>query len=535
MNARAIRELGLSYELIRLGLELLTEPRIVRRKGTDVLEPPRVRIDGQHVALEETVQSEESVARSLKRLRQAELDPLEVPGDLWADAGFEPHPAQVAAIEALAQSPVLVLTGGPGVGKTTIVKKALALLQRQGTVTQVAPTGKAAIRMRDLTDFPASTIHRALGVRNDGWFHHAQNPLPTTAVLVDESSMISVDLMAALLRAIATGTRLLLVGDVDQLPSIQAGRVLYDIIASGAVPVVRLTQIFRQAADSRIPYVARDFNDGLLPSNLDGLGTDVRFVERADANACLDLLVRAVAVGIPQQKGIPSSDIQVLIPQKKGDVGVEVVNNMLQSVLNPPKATDAATSTIGISGTYQARAGDRVIQTRNNYDLEVMNGEQGRVLAVDSSGLDLTPWPTVRTSADAEDATAASASTEEVPSATPAAASATPAPRRGKYVLVVEYPDPNGERVLAYTSSEARELQLSYAISVHKSQGSAYPAVVMVVDKSHQYMLTRPLCYTALTRAESYVLVLGQTDTLARALRNTRGTVRRTRLQEFMR
>lgn len=539
--ARTIQELGLTQDLLRQGLDNLTRPRTVMRNGQSDRIGPAVVIEEGRVALRETHAAELSLARSIRRLAGAEHEALEVPADLWD--GFEPHEAQVDALAKIAQARVSILTGGPGVGKTTIVRTTLKLFQDNGLkVIQVAPTGKAAIRMTDQTGFPARTIHRALGFSGQGWIHHSGNPMPVSAVIADESSMVDVHLFASLLAAAKTGTRVLLVGDIDQLPSIQAGRVLYDLIQSGVIAVARLTKIFRQASESRIPYVARDINEGRVPDNLVGEGTDVRFVERGTEEAVLDLIVKAVTIGIPQQKGIPTRDIQVLAAQKSRSIGVEALNIALQSAVNP---TQDHQLDISVGANYQVRPRDRIIHTKNNYDLGVMNGEMGWIIETHPLGVDLDKYPDVHTSEDVADDAAEDLDVtgyddgddDDFGHEGSGSASMDPDSEESKvkkrkkiYVLVAEF---DGRQV-AYNKAEARELQLGYAITVHKSQGSQFKAVVMVAHSAHQFMLTRQLLYTGITRAEKYVLIVGQEAAVAKAARNVRGAERRTQLQRFL-
>jgi exodeoxyribonuclease V alpha subunit len=518
---RTIAELGLTQDLLKVGLESLSSDAVT--------------VDSDRVALTATYMAEQAIAAEALRLARVQVRELPVPADLWGD--FEPHEHQRSAIEALAGTPFMIITGGPGVGKTTIVRKALQLFKSSGAhVLQMAPTGKAAIRMAEQTGHPASTIHRALGWTGDGWYYHARRPIPASVIVIDESSMIDVELMADLLAAIRTGTRVLVVGDVDQLPSIRAGRVLHDLITSGQFTVCRLTKIFRQAAESRIPYVARDINQGQLPSNLDGEGTDVRFIERNTEEETLQLIMLAVTKGIPEQKGIPAQNIQVIAAQKSGLVGVENLNLALQNALNP---TTDHESDVAVGGpNYMVRKGDRVIHTKNNYDLEVMNGEMGWVLGSNPNGLDLGEFPTVRTAEDKRDAPEPEPREENDDDETDADEPETDEPeeptrRKQKYVLVVQF-DGHDEPI-GYTAKEAREVQLGYCITIHKSQGSQFPAVVIPTHSVHQWMLSRALVYTGLTRAEKYVLMVGHERALAKAARNTRGTERRTQLQRFLR
>lgn len=252
-------------------------------------------------------------------------DALQIPEDFfdeWPSIDLQ----QRRAVESIASQRVLIMTGGPGVGKTFTTRLILDLFELNGlAVACCAPTGKAAIRMKELTGRPAATIHRTLGARGAGWEHHAGNPLTVGAVVIDEASMIDAELFAALLDAIPDNARVVIVGDVDQLPSIGAGRVFFDMIESGCVPVVRLTTIFRQASDSRIPFLARDINMGVEP-NLD-MREKTDFVWGEASQGLDQVIVNAVAHSIPEKRGIPSDRIQVLCPQHKTDIGCVSLNN----------------------------------------------------------------------------------------------------------------------------------------------------------------------------------------------------------------
>jgi exodeoxyribonuclease V alpha subunit len=539
-----LKNLGLTQEHVKQGIEILQQPREVFIDGKRGIEPPAVIVEGDTVALARTFRAEVAIADEIRRLAACSTATLEVPPDVWGAAAFTPHHIQVEALNLIARTNVSVLTGGPGTGKTTIVQAVVRMFEHAGLrCILAAPTGKAAIRLSEQAERPAMTVHRMLGWKQGGWHHTAANSLPGGVVILDESSMVDTHLCADVLVAVKDGARVLFVGDVDQLPSIGAGRVLFDLITSGELPIVRLTKIFRQASESRIPWVARDVNEGRCPSDLHAEGTDVRFLERDNVDDVLRLIVLAVTKGIPEQKGIPSKDIQVLAAQKTKGVGVEMLNNTLQQALNH---TDDHELDVFIGGGYSARKHDRVIHIHNNYELAVMNGEQGWVLDNDPSGIDMDKWPNARTSEEAArelrkgvdeddwdddddgDAWGATPQWEE---------DREPKKRnlKKKYVLIVDYTVNGTERQVAYTKAETAELLLAYAITVHKSQGSQFPAVVMVTHSCHQWMLTRQLIYTGITRAEKYLLMIGQEAALAKAAGNTRGAIRRTRLQERLR
>jgi len=414
-------------------------------------------------------------------------------------------------------------------GKTATLSAVLEVLEHNGIDTACcAPTGKAAQRMKEQTGREAMTIHRLLGYVPGQGFRHddgevaydesgrvAGGPLDVGAVVVDESSMVDTGLFHALVRAIPDNARLIIVGDVDQLPSIGAGRVLHDVIESGIVPVCRLSRIFRQASESRIPYVARDINHGRAPDL--GAGGDVMFIGEDHPETLADCIVKAVGTVLPSANPArgrraydPISEVQVMAPQKGGPIGVEQLNRALQARLNPGSDEDG----LWIGGGYRARLGDRVIHVKNNYKLLVFNGEMGTVVAADFKGIledELQDLGMVATDEDVD-----------------VISVAIDAAGRSDRVVVVEYDD----RKVAYTKADVRELLLGYAITVHKSQGSQFPCVVLPVHEQHSFMLTRSLLYTGVTRASELVLLYGQGHQVVRAAQNTRGTERRTTLQE---
>jgi exodeoxyribonuclease V alpha subunit len=369
---------------------------------------------------------------------------------------------------------VTVLTGGPGTGKTTTVHTVIDLLERfKRSYALASPTGRAAKRLAETTGRPAKTIHRLLGFApGEGFKHDEENPLDVDMLIVDETSMLDLLLANHLLKAIHPATHLLLVGDVDQLPSVGAGNVLRDVIESGQVPVVRLDLIFRQAQDSLIVTNAHRINNGQVPM-FSRTARDFFLFGQEDPDKAADLIVDIVQRRIPHKFGYdPMDDIQVLSPMYRGAVGVSNLNERLQAALNPPSPRKAERRLSGRA----FRAGDRVIQLRNNYDLDVFNGDVGRIRSIDALN----------------------------------------------QRLLVEIDD----RVVHYDWSEADELALAYAISVHRAQGSEYPAVVIPVMTTHYMMLQRPVLYTAVTRARELVVLVGTRRAIAIAVRNDKVTRR---------
>ncbi len=376
---------------------------------------------------------------------------------------------QREAVQAVEREGVLVITGGPGTGKTTTLKCILRLLDGMGGAELCAPTGRAAKRMSEATGRNARTIHRLLEYAGeDGRFlRDEHNPLDCAAVVVDEMSMVDIFLFRALLRALTPGTRLVMVGDKDQLPSVGAGNVLGDILASGAVPAVTLSEVFRQAASSMIVRNAHRINRGEYPE-VRTRDTDF-FLERKESmRAAAEAVVKLVTTRLPRYLGVePLRGIQVMAPMKRMDAGVYALNAALQSALNPPSPDKRELR----RGETVFRLGDKVMQVKNNYDLEwrrgmehgvgVFNGDIGYIVEADARG-------------------------EEV---------------------VVEFDD---GRVAAYGLAELEELELAYCMSVHKSQGSEFDCVVLPLVSGPRMLMTRNLLYTAVTRARRLVVVVGR-------------------------
>jgi len=388
---------------------------------------------------------------------------------------------QAQAVKCATESKIMVITGGPGTGKTTIIQAVLKIFSRLGVrIMLAAPTGRAAKRMSEATGFEAKTIHRLLeySLQKGGFQRNEEKPLDVDFLVVDEASMIDTALMHYLLKAVPQSATLLLVGDVNQLPSVGAGNVLKDIIDSGAVPVVTLNEIFRQARESLIIVNAHKINQGLLPLlQPEGQGRgDFFFVEQEDPEEVLRIILELISSRIPKRFGLDAvEDIQVLTPMHKGMVGAENLNRKLQDVLNP--GDDGL-----VRGQRAFRIKDKVMQIRNNYDKEVFNGDIGTIATID---LELRE---VSVSFDGR----------EVP----------------------------------YDFMDLDEIVLAYAISVHKSQGSEYPAVVIPVTTQHYMLLQRNLVYTAVTRGKQLVVMVGSRKALRLAIENDKTERRFTRLRE---
>jgi len=390
------------------------------------------------------------------------------------------------AIHTALTHPVSVLTGGPGTGKTTCLKALIELLESASKRYALAsPTGRAAKRLSEATGRPASTIHRLLGFSPvEGFKHKAENPLMIDLLVVDETSMLDLILANTLLKALQPGTHLLLVGDVDQLPSVGAGDVLRDVIASGIAPVTRLSTIFRQEAGSEIISNAHRINQGKMPVFPKGTDGDFFLFPAEDAASTADWMVDIIKERIPGKFGYhPVRDIQLLAPMYRGDSGVQALNERLQNVLNPPKPQKPE---VRLYGSI-FRPGDKVMQIQNNYEKEVFNGDIGFV-----TGINLI-----------------------------------------EHILTVEI---DGRQV-DYDYVEADELVLGYAITVHKAQGSEFPVVVLPVITAHYLMLQRNLLYTAITRASKLCVLVGNRRAIGIAVRNNEVAKRYTaldwRLQEY--
>lgn len=398
-------------------------------------------------------------------------------GKLQRETGIEYDEVQVEAIRQAIASKVMVLTGGPGTGKTTTTKAIIAALQSAGMrILLAAPTGRAAKRMNEATGMEAKTIHRLLEYNpQDGYKRNDENPLEGDALIVDECSMIDIILMNNLTKALPTTMRLVLVGDIDQLPSVGAGNVLRDIIDSGVIPVVRLTRIFRQAQSSRIVMSAHAINRGCFPDISNGQHTDFFFMKQEEPEKVAETIVSLVRDRLPKAYRQPTANIQVLTPMQRGVVGAANLNMALQQALNHNTAAL-------VRGGYTFKEGDRVMQLRNNYDKDIYNGDLGYVRSVDME----------------------------------------------ERTLTVDF---DGQMV-EYEASELDELTLAYATTIHKSQGSEYPIVVMPVLMTHYVMLQRNLIYTGITRAKKICVLVGQTKALAYAIHNMKVLKRNTRLKE---
>lgn len=420
-----------------------------------------------------------------------------------ADIALDEH--QKEAVAAAVRNGLLILTGGPGTGKTTTINAMIKYFEMEGLdIFLAAPTGRAAKRMTEATGCEAQTIHRMLelsgGPENSSgramFARNEENPLEADVIIIDEMSMVDIHLMQALLKAVIPGTRLILVGDVNQLPSVGPGSVLQDLIRSKAFPVVRLTRIFRQAAQSDIIVNAHKINRGEQVA-LDNKSRDFFFLRRQDSNVILRVVLALVQEKMPKYVQAQISDIQVLTPMRKGALGVENLNQVLQRYLNPPSADKEEKE----HGKGLLRTGDKVMQIRNNYQLEwevrnrfgiavdrglgVFNGDMGMIRSINSFAEELT----------------------------------------------VEFDE---GRMVSYPFKQLDELELAYAITVHKSQGSEYPAVVIPLLAGPRPLMNRNLLYTAVTRARSCVTLVGSAEVFQMMVENETEQKRYTGLSEII-
>ena len=473
----AVGLLEVSSELVQTALDLeLADATVV---SDSVGETPCIFLAGLHRA-------EITIANRIhclvnETLPWAYIEPDKALPWIEQKTGLSLAESQDAAVRLALMSKVLVITGGPGVGKTTIVNSILRILSVKDVKLQLcAPTGRAAKRMSEATGFEARTIHRLLEVdpKSGAFKRDADNPIDCDMLVVDEASMVDVLLMQSLMKAIPDQATLLIVGDIDQLPSVGPGQVLADVIASGAVTVVRLTEVFRQAAESRIITTAHRINQGQMPDLSKPEGeSDFYFVEADEPEAAVRRIIDLVKLHIPRRfKLDPVRDIQVLCPMNRGGVGARSLNIELQAALNP--AGERKVERFG----WTFAPHDKVMQIQNDYDKEVYNGDIGFVEDVD--------------------------------------------PDSGELIATFD------GRNVAYGFGELDMLVPAYAATIHKSQGSEYPAVIIPVMTQHYTMLQRNLLYTGVTRGKRLVVLVGQKKAVAIAVKNVSGRRRWSKLKE---
>ncbi|MEE2751106.1 MAG: ATP-dependent RecD-like DNA helicase [Myxococcota bacterium] len=453
---QAVASLGVEGRVVKEGLDDSGEPRIWQA---------------------ETLLLEQRVARRLSARGGEQAVDLSQVQMAAERQGIQLAPEQARAVGLALGARLVVITGGPGTGKTTLVRVLLDAAGKRGEKWALAaPTGRAAKRLSESCEVESRTLHRLLGYNpgKGGFTRNSDNPIEADAVLVDEVSMVDLPLMDRLLDALTPKTKLVLVGDADQLPSVGPGRVLGDLIDSGAVPVARLARVFRQQEDSGIVRNAHRILDGTLPvSSENENGSDFYVLGREDPDVVRDTLLEVVTRRLPARGFDPFRDVQVLTPMHRGPLGSRALNTALQEALNPegPEL---------VRGDRRIRVGDRVLQNRNDYDNDVFNGDVGTVVGVDAGSLE------------------------------------------------VDF----GGRNVSLVGEQVDALSLAYAISIHKSQGSEYKAVVILLHTSHFVMLRRNLVYTATTRARNFCCLLGSRRAIDMAVRRVGGGERHTGLAE---
>ena len=482
--------------------ELILEKNIVRKDGegnavTAIYLPPfyyaEIGVAGKLKKLASSPAGDKLYTKLIEARKSTGNEELSVDVEaIQAKTGMKYDDIQADAIRQAATAKVMVLTGGPGTGKTTTTHGIISAYRAYGLrILLAAPTGRAAKRMTEATGLEAKTIHRLLECKPpEGYQRNEENPLEGDVLIVDECSMIDIVLMNSLLKAIPSTMRLIMVGDIDQLPSVGAGNVLRDIIDSGAFPVVRLTRIFRQAQTSRIIMNAHRINEGKMPDISNGKNTDFFFIENEDAEDSVSRIVKLVQENLPKYYHVEPSQIQVLTPMQRGVVGATNLNLSLQEALNPPEhdifmrgrgKVTMPKECLRRSG-YAFRCDDKVMQIKNNYDKEVFNGDIGIIEAINETDR------TMKVNFDG--------------------------------------------RVIEYDVTELDELVHAYATTIHKAQGSEYPIVVMPIMMNHFVMLQRNLIYTGITRAKKVLVIVGTKKALAYAVRNVTVTKRNTLLKE---
>jgi exodeoxyribonuclease V alpha subunit len=432
--------------------------------------------------------AEKSIAERLQKLKNGPLPWSTINASSainWVEekTKLQLSQSQKKAVEKALSSKVLIITGGPGVGKTTLVNSILKILEaKKLNIALAAPTGRAAKRLSESTGLEAKTLHRLLETNpaQGGFLKNEQSPLSCDLLVIDEMSMVDVPLMHALLKALPPKAALLLVGDVDQLPSVGPGQVLTDLIASRTIPVIELTEVFRQAAESKIITTAHAINRGMMPDlAISDKNSDFYFVDAQDPEIALIKILKLVSERIPQKFDFsPLSDIQILCPMSRGIIGTRNLNIELQKTLNPPH--EHSIQRFG----WHYSAGDKVMQIENNYDKEVYNGDIGIIQKINAEESEVT----IRF--DTKD--------------------------------------------VLYDFGELDEIVLAYATTIHKSQGSEYPAVIIPLMMQHYTMLQRNLVYTAITRGKKLVILIGQKKALAIAIKQKKDQRRWSTLKDKM-
>lgn len=497
---RAGRLLGLPREAVRPQIDNLMMDKKLVIKGDKVFASSYyyMELNCARMLYERNLKLEAEVLPSQEAQLEKRLEKLA------QNLKMELDELQIRAVMEAVRNGIFILSGGPGTGKTTTINMMIHYFESEGLdIFLAAPTGRAAKRMTEATGYEARTIHRMLELnsalsdedtRKVSFERNEENPLEADVIIIDEMSMVDIQLFQALLKAVIPGTRLILVGDVNQLPSVGAGQVLRDLITSGKFPMVELKKIFRQAQESDIVVNAHKINAGEQIS-FDNKSRDFFLLERNDVNVIYKHMIQLIQEKLPRYVKASAYDIQVLTPMRKGSLGCETLNGILQRYLNPPDTGKKE----HISGDTVYREGDKVMQVKNNYQLEweivsrygipvdrgtgVFNGDMGRIREINEAAS----------------------------------------------CLVVEYDE---QRRVTYPFAMLEELELSYAVTIHKSQGSEYPAVILPLLTGPRMLFNRNLLYTAITRAKSCVTILGSSDTVRSMIENVSENKRYTALAE---
>lgn len=497
---RAGRLLGLPQEAVRPQIDNLMMDKKLVIKGDKVFASSYyyMELNCARMLYERNLKLEEEVLPSQEAQLEKRLERLA------QNLKMELDELQIRAVMEAVRNGIFILSGGPGTGKTTTINMMIHYFESEGLdIFLAAPTGRAAKRMTEATGYEARTIHRMLELnsalsdedtRKVSFERNEENPLEADVIIIDEMSMVDIQLFQALLKAVIPGTRLILVGDVNQLPSVGAGQVLRDLITSGKFPMVELKKIFRQAQESDIVVNAHKINAGEQIS-FDNKSRDFFLLERNDVNVIYKHMIQLIQEKLPRYVKASAYDIQVLTPMRKGSLGCETLNGILQRYLNPADAGKKE----HISGDTVYREGDKVMQVKNNYQLEweivsrygipvdrgtgVFNGDMGRIREINEAAS----------------------------------------------CLVVEYDE---QKRVTYPFAMLEELELSYAVTIHKSQGSEYPAVILPLLTGPRMLFNRNLLYTAITRAKSCVTILGSSDTVRSMIENVSENKRYTALAE---